>query len=169
VAASILSQACSKVDSATSRNGTASYGPISLVDAAPSPEVLANRVLDALAADDQKALRSLRITRDEFCSYLWPEMPSSRIPNVECNWVWDQATLKSNAGLHEVLSSHRGKRYRLEALRFVGGIDNYRSYRVHKDPQLTVIDQKGSRRQLRFFGSLLELGGQYKLFSFVVD
>ncbi|MEW6209699.1 MAG: hypothetical protein AB1631_15125 [Acidobacteriota bacterium] len=130
---------------------------------------MARSFLDALAAGDEGAIRSLRITRQEFCDYVWPELPSSRTPNVTCDWVWDQATLKSVSGLVEMLSAHKGKRYRLVSLRFAGGSEQYKSYRVHKETLVRVRDEKGDEKELRLFGSMLEMDDQFKLFSFVID
>ena len=43
------------------------------------------------------------------------------------------------------------------------------SYKVHKEAHLVVKDEKGEQQEVRLFGSVLEMGGQFKLFSFVVD
>ncbi|HEY7546600.1 MAG TPA: hypothetical protein VID27_17045 [Blastocatellia bacterium] len=132
-------------------------------------EELVRDFLNALAEGDEKKIASLRITKQEFCQYVWPELPSSRTPNVTCDWVWDQATLKSLSGLSEMLSKHKGKRYQLISLRFAKGTDSYDSYKVHKETRVTVRDEHGVEKELRLFGSMLEMDGQFKLFSFVID
>ncbi len=140
-----------------------------LVAAQPSPEALARRFLDALAKRDLDGIRELRITGTEFCQYVWPELPSSRVPNIKCDWVWDQATLKSEGGLYKLLPRHAGKRYELVSVRFLKGIDRHQSYKVLKEAQLVVKDERGVEQELRLFGSMLERNGQFKLFSFVID
>ncbi len=132
-------------------------------------EELARDFLDALAEGDEKKIASLRITKQEFCQHVWPELPSSRTPNVTCDWVWDQATLKSLSGLGEMLAKHKGKRYKLVSLRFAGGTESYQSYKVHKETRVRVRDEKGDETEMRLFGSMLEMDGQFKLFSFVID
>jgi hypothetical protein len=144
-------------------------GPRQLLAAQPSPEALARRFLDALAKEDLGAMRELRITREEFCQYIWPELPSSRIPNVTCDWAWSQATLKSEGGLYKLLPPHKGKRYELVSVQFLKGVDKYPSYKVLKETQLVVKDEHGQQKEVRLFGSMLEMNGQFKLFSFVID
>ncbi len=79
------------------------------------------------------------------------------------------ATLKSLSGFGEMLAKHKGKRYRLVSLRFAGGIEPHKSFRVHKETHLTIRDEKGDEKEMRLFGSMLEMDGQFKLFSFVID
>lgn len=134
-----------------------------------NPEELAKIFLSALAEGDEKKIASLRITKQEFCQYVWPELPSSRTPNVTCDWVWDQATLKSLSGFGEMLAKHKGKRYRLVSLRFAGGIEPHKSFKVHKETRVTIRDENGDEKEMRLFGSMLEMDGQFKLFSFVID
>ena len=40
---------------------------------------------------------------------------------------------------------------------------------MHRESRLVVRDEHGAEMQLRFFGSVLERDGEYKVFSFVVD
>jgi hypothetical protein len=148
--------------------GTSASTARTLASASPSPEALAARYLDALGRDDLEAMKALRLTEQEFCAYVFPELPSSRLPNVTCDFVWSQATLNSMAGMQRLLESHRGKRYTLVSVRFAG-VDEYGTYRVHKEPVATFRDAAGATREARLFGSMLELDGQYKLFGFVVD
>jgi hypothetical protein len=113
-------------------------------------------------------MKGLRITRDEFCRYVFPELPAAKTPNVSCDWVWDQATLKSMAGMKRVLDDNAGKRYELVSIRFAS-TERHDTYNVLSRPVATVRDEAGRTSDVRLFGSMLELDGQYKLFSFVVD
>jgi hypothetical protein len=40
---------------------------------------------------------------------------------------------------------------------------------VQRESELTVKDPSGTERQIRVFGSMIEKGGRYKVFSYVVD
>jgi hypothetical protein len=144
-------------------------GPRPLINSRSNPEALTERFLELLAAEDRVGVRSLRLTQQEFCMHVWPELPSSRVPNVTCEFAWNQATLNSNAGFNQIWPAHKGKRYKLVSLKFSKGIDVYSTYRVHKDPELLVKDEKGIERRMKLFGSMLEMDGQFKLFSFVID
>ncbi len=140
-----------------------------LANAQMSAEELSRNFLKALANEDMKFIESLRLTKEEFCQYVFPELPASKTPNVTCDFVWQQATLKSLSGLSEMYPKHKGKKYQFVALRFEKGIDSYPTYQVHKETHLVVKDETGKRQELRLFGSMLEMDGKYKLFSFVID
>ena len=73
--------------------------PRVLPHAAPSAEALIEEVLQALAENDRERLKSLALTKDEFCTILWPELPSSKTPNLTCDWVWDSFRPSSLDGL----------------------------------------------------------------------
>lgn len=141
----------------------------SLASAYASADALARRFLAALATSNAEAIKAMRVTKEEFCDLVWPDLPSSRLPNVTCDWAWDQATLKSASGLAEMFKDHQGKRYEFLSLRFAKGTESYPSYTVHKEARLRVRDEAGAERELRLFGSMLEMDGRFKLFSFVVD
>jgi hypothetical protein len=172
---------CSNASSngdATAKTGTAekitapapaAASPRRLVNARPSAEELARSLLTALALRDGDKVKALRLTREEFCRYIFPELPSSKLPNVTCDFVWDQATIKSLGGFVKMWPRHEGRRYELISLRFKDGTDTYRTYKVHKETHLLVRDEKGWEHELRLFGSMLEMDGQFKLFSFVID
>lgn len=138
-------------------------------DSDASVEDLANRVLAGIYANDEQMLNACRITKAEFCQHVFPELPSSTLPNVSCDFTWDQATLKSLAGFQELLKKHAGKKYHLLAISYSGGIDTYRTYKVYNKPVVRVVDENGQEQDLRLFGSILEMDGRYKLFSFVID
>jgi hypothetical protein len=140
-----------------------------LINAESSGEALARRVLETIASADENALKSLRITKQEFCQLVWPELSSSKLPNVTCDFAWEQATLKSLGGISKMLPLHRGKRYELVSMQFAKGTDAYKTYKVHKEAHLIVKGEKGVQQEVRLFGSVLEMSGQFKLFSFVID
>ena len=140
--------------------------PRPLINGQPSPEAVAKRFLEYLRNDDVKAIQSLRLTKREFCEYVWPELPASRIPNVACDWAWGQATLKSDGGLSELISAYAGKGYELVEVRFAGGTEEHDTYRIHRDTRLILKDRNGAAREFKILGSMLELDGKYKLFSY---
>lgn len=142
--------------------------PRDLANAQPSPEALSRAYLDALARKDTDAMKALRITRDEFCRYVFPELPAAKTPNVSCDWVWDQATLKSMAGMARVLNENGSARYEYVSITYAS-TERYDSFNVLKSPTVTVRDEQGRQSDVRLFGSILEMDGKYKLFSFVVD
>lgn len=143
--------------------------PRSLRHAQPSAEALAERVLEALAKQDEQSLKGLVLTKEEFCTYVWPELPSSEIKNLTCDWVWDSFYPSDVAGLRQTLRMHGGKQYSLVRVRFAKGVTEYKTFKVHEESRVVVKDDSGQEREFKLFGSMLELEGQFKLLSFVVD
>lgn len=147
---------------------TSASAPRSLTNAETSPDALARKFLSCLAADDLEAMKALRVSKDEFCRYVFPELPASKMNNVTCDFVWDQATLTSMAGMKHMLDANAKRRYELVSVRFQG-TERHQTYNVLQKPVVTVRDETGTESEMRLFGSMLEMDGQYKLFSFVGD
>jgi hypothetical protein len=134
-----------------------------------SPSSLASAVLDALARRDRAALEALALNETEFRDHVWTQLPAARPErNLPFSYVWGDLRQKSAQALGAALSREGGKRYELIDVRFADATD-YRRYRVHRETTLRVRDDSGMERDLRVFGSMLEQGGVWKVFSYVVD
>jgi hypothetical protein len=135
-----------------------------------SVDALAQAVLDAVAARDETALRRLALDEQEFREHVWPELPASRPErNLPFSFVWGDLRTKSDAGLAAMLRDHGGRRYRLERVRFGGGITQYQSSVVHRESTLEVRGPDGERDTIQLFGSVIQKAGGFKVFSYVVD
>ena len=135
-----------------------------------SPEQLARAVLEALEARDAAALRRLALTEQEFGDHVWPSLPAARPErNLPLSYVWGDLHQKSEAFLATTLTGLGGRRLTLRQVSFTGGTTDYGPFKVHRKSQLTVRDDDGTDRHLRVFGSVLEQGGRFKVFSYVVD
>jgi hypothetical protein len=144
--------------------------PAALPNAHESPDALSRAVLEALAERDADALHALALDKGEFAGHVWPELPAARpARNLSSSFVWGDLNQKSNITLRATLAAHGGKQYDFVSIRFLGKKTDYRSYRVHRESELTVKDAEGNERQLRLFGSMIEKGGRYKVFSYVID
>lgn len=144
--------------------------PAPLPNSRESPEALSRAVLAAIEARDADALRSLALTREEFFDRIWPELPAARPErNLSPSFVWGDLNQKSNISLRDTLSAHGGRTYEFVSIRFLGETTQYDSYRVQRESELTVKEPSGTERQIRLFGSMIEKGGRYKVFSYVID
>jgi hypothetical protein len=76
---------------------------------------------------------------------------------------------KSEAALSQTLARHGGRRYTLASVQFAGETTRYPSYAVFRETVLRVRDEQGIEADLRVFGSSLEKGDAWKVFSYVVD
>ena len=127
-------------------------------------------MLDALAANDVERLEALALSETEFRTVVWPELPSSRPERgLPFDYAWGDLHQKSNNALRRLIAGQAGRRYQLLAVEFDGESTAYDTYTVHRESRLAVRDEHGAEMQLRFFGSVLERDGEYKVFSFVVD
>jgi hypothetical protein len=135
-----------------------------------SPEALARAVLVAIERRDAEALNNLALNEDEFREHVWPELPASRPErNLPLSYVWGDLHQKSNAALGQTLARHGGRKYELRAVRFTGEATEYSSYRVMRKSEVTVRDPQGGEQNLRVFGSVIEKGGRFKVFSYVTE
>jgi hypothetical protein len=127
-------------------------------------------VLDGIARRDTTALRALALNEEEFREHIWPELPASRPErNLPFSYVWGDLRQKSEAALSQTLARHGGRRYTLVSVRFAGDTTRYPSYSVYRETVLKVRDGQGIETDLRIFGSSLEKGDAWKVFSYVVD
>jgi hypothetical protein len=145
-------------------------GPPPLHDAHPGPEAIAHALLDALARNDEAALRRLAIDEAEFRAHVWPSLPAARPErNLPFSYVWGDLRQKSEAGLRRTLATHGGRRYQFERV-LLGKAADYPTFRVHDDTRLLVGGGASEPVEIRVCGSLLERPGQgWKVFSYVVD
>ena len=127
-------------------------------------------MLAALAAGDVGRLRALALDEREFRTAVWPGLPASRPErNVPFDYAWGDLRQKSGNALRRLVARHGGRRYRLAGVGFAGETTEYRTFRVHRETVLDLLDEEGAALRLALFGSILERGGEFKLFSFVVD
>jgi type IV secretory pathway VirD2 relaxase len=131
---------------------------------------LATAVLDALERRDRATLASLALTEQEFGTRVWPELPAARPErNLPLSFVWADLSQKSQSSLAELLAQHGGRRYSLVSVGFAGETTKYTTFAVHRKSELTLKTAEGTELQLRLFGSVIEVDGTFKVFSYVVD
>lgn len=135
-----------------------------------SAEEAAQAFLDALAAGDPDRLRATALTREEFADVVWPELPSSRPNrNLPLDYAWRDLNQKSTNELSRTHHRYGGRRFALERVEFLGETTGYVTFDVHREARLLLTDEEGTLLRLRLFGSMIERGGRWKLFSFVID
>ncbi len=162
--------ACSTVMLSIGALAAACSRPPALAHTFSSEDALAERVLGALAARDITALQALPLSEGEFRRVVWPELPASRQEaNVPLDYAWRTLDQNSRGHLAETVHEHGGRRYHLVRVQFDGGSTPYRSFTVHRRARVVVRDATGEEHHLRLFGSVLERGREFKLFSYVAD
>jgi len=142
--------------------------PPRLENAQPSAWALAELVLLALEERDAVTLNSLRITEREYKEIIFPEFPQAQPGhNIPVDFPWFHLNLKSLSGLQDAVDSYGGEEYELLDVFPTQGIDQHRTFRILKKVELRVRRKAdGKEAQIRVFGSVVDLGGQYKILSF---
>ena len=135
-----------------------------------APEEAARQALELLAEGDAEGLSQLALQEADFREAVYPRLPAARPDrNTSAEFLWEMLHQRSRSSLATTLDRYRGRRYELIAVDFVGETTDYGPFQVHRDTVLTVSTPDGERAALRFFGSMLEQGGRYQIFSFVTD
>ena len=134
---------------------------------ARSPEALARLLLEALQVGDEHALLALRLTREEFGTILWPEIPESRlITHITADDAWDAYVLQSRSGVTRTVSSYGSHRLELVRVETSGPVP-YRNFSLLRHVVLVCTDHStGDEVRLKFAPSFLERHGRYKVVTF---
>ena len=143
--------------------------PIAFEPAFTSKDAVVEAALRAIAARDGSTLASLAVSESEFRKHIWPGLPASD-PKVgmPLDYVWADTSQKNENYMAQLLAEHGGRDYRLIAVTFGGETTDYGAFRVHRKTTLDVRGPAGPVT-VRLFGSLVESGGRWKIYSFVVD
>jgi hypothetical protein len=141
--------------------------PRRLVGSQFSSEGLAAEFLSALRASDLKVIRQLTISEEEWVRYVWPVSAANKPgANLTAEFVWNHMHMRSQAALAAAFSRNKGKSYDLLGLRFAEDPREFPEFTIHRGPRLLVRDKKGEEEELRLFGSVFEVEGEFKIFNF---
>lgn len=138
-----------------------------LTNAKSSIEELCKEVLDKTAQKDHNGLIALALTEDELKKYAWPYMelsrPEARMP---FEYYWGDLQTRSLATLRDIMAHYAGKKFEFISYRFARETWEYGNGKVHRDTVLTVRNDDGQVGEIKVFGSVFELNGKFKLYSF---
>ena len=132
-----------------------------------SKEALARLLLEALQVGDEHALQALRLTRAEFGTILWPEVPESRpITHITTDDAWEAYELQSRSGIVRTISSFGSHQLELVRVESSGPV-SYRNFSLLRHVVLVCTDHStGDEARLKFAPSFLERHGRYKVVTF---
>ncbi|HUG54163.1 MAG TPA: hypothetical protein VMR21_11195 [Vicinamibacteria bacterium] len=154
----------------TTLAGAACRGRLALAHTHESPQAVARAVVQGLAARDIAALRDLALSEPEFRELVWPKLPASRPErNVPWDYAWNDLRAKSDAHLRALLGRWQDHGFEIVSVSFLGETTEYGTFRVHRDTAVSLRDRDGQEQTGRLFGSMIEMNGGFKVFSYVVD
>ena len=135
-----------------------------LLSARPSADALVESVLGALAAEDKDALEGFLVTRDEYETLLWPELPDGQYTPFE--FVWSLAATNNRKGVRQALTEYGGLHLELVSVTFTEQPEEYQSFTLHPGVEVRVRRMDDGREGiLPSFDVLLEYGGTWKLLN----
>ncbi len=146
-----------------------SAAPVPLAPAFASKDEAAQAVLDAVWRRDEATLASLAVSESEFLKHVWPVLPASAAAvGMPAERAWADQRQKNEGYRAQLMTEHGGRRYELVAVSFGSPAAQFPGMTLYPETRLDVRDQ-GQPRELRLFGSMIESGGRWKIYSFIVD
>lgn len=122
-------------------------------------------VLDALEKGDRAALEKMRVTREEYETLLWPQLPESH--DLTFDYAWHLNEHNSSRALDRALEHFTGVRFALEDVRFTEPVEEYDGFSLHLGARVAVTRlTDGMRGELRILDAMVEMNGGWKLLNF---
>lgn len=135
-----------------------------LANARGSAEALVTAALEAIEAEDEEALKGLLITREEYETLLWPEMPDGEYTPFD--FVWSLAETNNQKGRKQALSAFGGVPLELVSISFAEEPEVYQSFKLHPGVEVMVRRPDTGEQGLHpSFDVLIEYGGQWKFLN----
>lgn len=144
----------------------ADAGPsAALAHTRPSAESLVAGVLEAVAAGDAEELRGFLVTREEYETALWPQMPDGDYTPFD--FVWGLNEVNSRKGLRQLLNEFGGDRLELVTVRFSEEPESYEDFRLHTRAEVVVRrPDTGDTGTLSSFDVFVEHASGWKLLNY---
>jgi hypothetical protein len=137
-------------------------------NARTSPGALARAAVEALNAGDEEALDSLRITREEYETLLWPVLPDKN--HVPFEFVWSVTGPRSRKARREVMGEYDGIPLEFVSVDLGEEVESYDEFTLFKDARMTVRrTDSGEEGVIPLMDVLVEMGGGWKFLNFAED
>ena len=132
-----------------------------------SREELVKRVVRAVANRDSADLRALTLTAREFADLVYPSSPYTHPPyRTSPGLVWMQISQPNATGLKRLLARRGGTAYEYVDHSCKPTPERQGPNTIWVDCQIRVIGPTRETLAQRWFGSIIERGGVYKVVSF---
>lgn len=144
---------------------TAEAGSSALPNSYSSPGRLADAALTALIAGDREALEAMRITREEYETHLWDQLPESS--DLPIDYVWMLNDRNSRNALNHAIEAMSGTEFRLMDVQFTRPSESYDGFTVHFGAEMLVQRaEDGAQGEIPLLDVMVEKDGGWKLLNF---
>ena len=138
-----------------------------LSNGSSSREELVKRVVRAVAVRDSADLRALTLTSREFADLVYPSSPYTHPPyRTAPGLVWMQISQPSETGLKRLLARRGGATFEYVDHSCQPTPEHQGRNTLWTDCQVRVIGPTHETLSQRWFGSIIERDGVYKVVSF---
>ncbi len=140
-----------------------------LTDAAPSIDALIDRLVAALAKRDADALNRLRVTEEEYRTFVLPGsgdpgQPGRVYDDVSSQFAWQRLNTNSVYAGAGIMRDYGGHAFKVKEVTYLKGRNEYAWYTAFKTVGLKLEDETGKEGEL-MLGSIAEIDGQFKFVS----
>lgn len=130
-----------------------------------SLEALATATI-AAGSGAPESLLALCVTKPEFETILWPEMPQSRpATGILPMDAWRTLSNRLTAGCMGAASDLHDGGWELVRVERTGGVMEFRNYRLHRGLALVARNAAGEEQRFGFLRTAVERGGVFKIYS----
>jgi hypothetical protein len=140
---------------------------IALVGGSDSREALVRRFVRAIAANDTVDLQRMAVRGREFADLYYPESPYTRPPFRQSPALaWSLIQNPSTSGLTRLVRRLGGKPATYVSHRCDPKVAHEGRNVRYAGCLVRLVDERGDTVTKRYFGSILERGGQFKFLSY---
>ncbi len=138
-----------------------------LQHASAARDALVARFMTAVAAADSSALRDMSLNAREFADLVYPEGPNAKPPYKEDPaLIWRTISNSSESGFIRLIRRRGQIPTKLVDYSCTGKTETQGKNTFISGCIVRVIDTTGETTSHRYFGSIIERGGQYKIVSY---
>jgi hypothetical protein len=135
--------------------------------ASASREALVRRIVRDVARGDSVDLASAAVTPREFIDLVYPSSPYTHAPYREApSVIWMQIANPSNAGFLRLIHRLSGKSFEYESHACDKAAEHQGKNTLWLDCTVRVITPQRETTTQRWFGTIIERDGRYKVMSF---
>ncbi len=135
--------------------------------ASASREALVRRIVRDVARGDSVDLASAAVTPREFIDLVYPTSPYTHAPYRESpSMVWMQIANPSNAGFLRLIRRLGGQAFEYESHTCDKAAERQGKNTLWLDCTVRVITPRRETTTQRWFGTIIERDGEYKVMSF---
>jgi hypothetical protein len=132
-----------------------------------SPEDVAQKILDLVYFNQYQELLDLRVSRQEYDEFIWPELPQSRpITNMKSSDGWKFHDADCRDAVKAALSYWGGKELRLADVEFTEGIAQYANFNLLRGVRIHAVDAADRDVIMTIAPIFAERNGRWKVYHF---